>query len=46
MNKSVCPSYFGLLPAIPTTKIDDKPQTFDISPIMRSLNGQNYTVLL
>ena len=38
-------SYFGLLPAIPTTKIDDKPQTFDISPIMRSLNGQNYTVL-
>lgn len=45
MNKSVCPSYFGLLPAIPTTKIDDKPQTFDISPIMRSLNGQNYTVL-
>lgn len=44
-NKSAYPSYFGLLPAIPTTKIDDKPQTFDIAPMMRSLNGQNYTVL-
>ena len=45
MNKSAYSSYFGLLPAIPTTKIDDKPQTFDIAPMMRSLNGQNYTML-
>lgn len=46
MNKSAYPSYFGSLPAIPTTKIEDKPQTFDIAPIMRSLNGQNYTMLI
>lgn len=46
MSKSAYPSYFGLLPAIPTTKIDDELQTFDIAPIMRSLNGQNYTMLV
>lgn len=38
--------YCGLIPAIPTEKIDDEYQTFDISPIVRSLNGENYSMLL
>lgn len=39
-------SYCGLIPAIPTEKVGDENQTFDISPIARSLNGENFTMLL
>ncbi|WP_410501810.1 hypothetical protein RIF24_13575 [Exiguobacterium acetylicum] len=45
MDRTMHPNHFGIHPAIPTTKIDDKPQKFDIAPMMRSLNGQNYTML-
>lgn len=44
MKRSFQSNYSGILPAIPTVKIDDEPQTFDIAPIMRSLNGKNYTM--
>lgn len=36
---------YGILSAIPTTILDAKPQKFDIAPIMKSLNGHNYTLL-
>ncbi|RDU38673.1 ATP-binding protein [Neobacillus piezotolerans] len=45
MKHTMHPNHFGIYPAVPTTKIDDKPQKFDIAPMMRSLNGQNYTML-
>lgn len=35
----------GIISATPVIKIEDEKQKFDISTIMRSLNGQNYTVL-
>ena len=35
----------GVVSAVPIVKIDDDKQHFDISTLMRSLNGQNYTVL-
>lgn len=35
----------GLISAIPSIKIGDEKQKFDISSLMKSLNGQNYTVL-
>lgn len=44
MKRSVQFKHFGTLHGIPTTHIDDKPQTFDISTLMRSLNGQNYSL--
>ncbi len=37
-------SMCGLLSAIPSVKLDDTAQFFDISPIMRSLIGQDYTL--
>ena len=35
----------GILSAVPVIKVDDDKQNFDISTLMRSLNGENYTVL-
>lgn len=35
----------GILSAVPILKIDEDKQHFDISTLMRSLNGENYTVL-
>lgn len=35
----------GLISAVPTVQLNDKPQTFSLASMMRSLNGQNYTVL-
>lgn len=35
----------GIVSAVPTITVDDERQKFDISTLMRSLNGQNYTVL-
>ena len=35
----------GIISSIPVIKVDDEKQNFDISTLMRSLNGQNYTVL-
>lgn len=46
MNKEHKPKYHGIFPAIPSCKIDEEEQTFDISPLMRSLNGQDYTMLV
>lgn len=36
----------GFISAVPILKIDDEKQTFDLSTIMRCLNGEDYTVLL
>jgi len=35
----------GFISAVPVLKIDEERQSFDLSTLMRSLNGQNYTVL-
>ena len=35
----------GLISAIPSTKINGEKQKFDLSSLMKSLNGQNYIVL-
>ncbi len=35
----------GIVSAVPVLKINDEKQKFDISTLMRSLNGQDYTVL-
>lgn len=35
----------GLISAIPSVKIGDDKQKFDISALLKSLNGQDYTVL-
>lgn len=35
----------GIVSAVPIVRIDDEKQKFDISTLMRSLNGQDYTVL-
>jgi len=35
----------GIVSAVPALKIDNEKQKFDISTLMRSLNGQDYTVL-
>lgn len=35
----------GVISAVPILKVDDDKQKFDISVLMRSMNGQNYTVL-
>lgn len=36
---------YGMIVGIPTPILNEKPQSFDIAPIMKSLNGQNYTLL-
>lgn len=35
----------GLITAIPSVKIGEEKQKFSLAPMMRSLNGQDYTVL-
>lgn len=35
----------GLISAIPSVKIDENKQKFSLAPMMKSLNGQDYTVL-
>ena len=35
----------GVISSVPVLKLDDDKQRFDISTLMKSLNGQNYTVL-
>lgn len=37
--------YNGIFSAIPSCKIENEKQKFDISPLMRGLNGENYTLL-
>lgn len=36
---------YGIMSGIPSLYVKDQKQTFSLSPIMRSLNGQNYTLL-
>lgn len=36
----------GFISAVPVLKVDDEKQMFDLSPLMRSLNGYDYTVLV
>ena len=38
-------NYKGIFSAIPSYKIEDEKQKFDISPLMRGLNGEDYTLL-
>lgn len=35
----------GFISGVPSVKVGEDKQTFDISSVMRSLNGQNYTLL-
>jgi len=35
----------GILTGVPSLYVKEQKQTFSLSPIMRSLNGQNYTLL-
>lgn len=35
----------GFISGVPSLKVGEDKQTFDISSVMRSLNGQNYTLL-
>lgn len=39
------PRQGGILTSVPVLQVDDDKQRFDISPLMKSLNGQDYTVL-
>jgi len=43
--KNISNRYYGMLPAIPALKINDVSQQFDISHLMRSLNGKEYIIL-
>lgn len=36
----------GFISGIPSVKIDEEKQFFDIGPIMKSLNGQNFSLLI
>ena len=36
----------GFISGIPSVKIDEEKQFFDIGPVMKSLNGQNFTLLI
>ena len=38
-------NYKGIFSAIPSCKIEDEKQKFDISPLMKGLNGEDYTLL-
>ena len=44
-SRNKCEKSVGLISAIPSIKIGDEKQKFDISSLMKSLNGQDYTVL-
>lgn len=37
--------YHGLMAGVPSLYVKNQKQTFSLAPIMRSLNGQNYTLL-
>lgn len=41
-----CEKEVGLISAIPSVKIKEEKQVFSLAPLMKSLNGQDYTVLL
>ena len=38
--------YIGCISGVPAVKIDEKYQKKDLSPLIRSLNGQNYTIMV
>lgn len=38
--------YGGFISSVPITKIDNDKQQFDVSTLMKCLNGKNYTVLV
>ncbi len=44
-DQTTSASHGGILSAVPIIKVDDDKQNFDISTLMRSLNGEDYTVL-
>lgn len=44
-NRSTSAQKGGVISAVPVLKLDDEKQKFDISTLMRTLNGQNYTML-
>lgn len=43
--RSTIPMSHGILTGVPSLYVDGQKQTFSLSSIMRSLNGQNYTLL-
>lgn len=44
-KRKVCEKDVGLISAIPSIRIEDEKQKFSLASMMRSLNGQDYTVL-
>lgn len=43
--RTACEKEVGLISAIPSVKIEEEKQIFSLAPLMKSLNGQDYTVL-
>ena len=43
--RSTIPMSHGILTGVPSLYVDGQKQTFSLASIMRSLNGQNYTLL-
>lgn len=44
-SRTKCAKKGGIVSAVPAVKIENEKQQFDISTLMRSLTGQDYTVL-
>lgn len=44
-SRSTIPMSHGILTGVPSLYVDGQKQTFSLASIMRSLNGQNYTLL-
>lgn len=44
-ERKICEKEVGLISAIPSVKINEEKQKFSIAPMVKSLNGQDYTVL-
>lgn len=46
INKKYKKGYAGCISGVPAIKIDGEYQKKDLSPLIRSLNGQNYTIMI
>lgn len=46
INEKYKNGYAGCISGVPTIKIDGEYQKKDLSPLIRSLNGQNYTIMI
>lgn len=46
IQSSVTPSWWGMMEAIPTTKIEDEEQKIDYTGLLRSLNGREFNFFI